>query len=94
MYDFVNGLKNHYASAKAARYKFPMGTASLMHLLKTNNPNAENNQALWDIYVAMDAVHKTAIELQAKNHDIVLALHNSCMPQAIHEYTASYMQGN
>ena len=95
MYDFVNSLKNHYASAKAAGWKFPRGTASMMHLLKTDNPNAENNQALWDIYVAMDAAHKTAIELRAKNHDIaVLALHNSCMPQAVHEYAASYMQGN
>ena len=72
-----------------------MGTASLIHLLKTNNPAAENNQALWDIYTAMDAAHKTAIELRVENHDIaVLALHNSCMPQAIHEYAGSYMQGN
>ena len=95
MYDFVDGVKNHYASAKAAGYKFPMGTASLMHLLKTDKPNAENNQALWNIYIAMGAENKTAIELRAKNHDIaVLALHNSCMPQAIHEYAASYMRGN
>ena len=43
----------------------------------------------------MEAEDKTAIELRAKNHDIaVLALHNSCMPQAIHEYAASYMRGN
>ena len=43
----------------------------------------------------MEAENKTAIELRAENHDIaVLALHNSCMPQAIHEYAASYMQGN
>ena len=92
MYGFVNGLKNHYALAKAAGWKFPMGTASLIHLLKTDNPNAESNQALWDIYIATDAAHKTAIELCAKNHDIaVLALHNSCMPQAIHEYARSYM---
>ena len=95
MYDCVNGLKNNYASAKAAGYKFPMGTTSLMHLLKTENPNVENNQALWDIYVAMNEANKTAIELRAKNHNIaVLALHNSCMPQAIHEYAISYMQGN
>ena len=46
MYDFVDGLKNHYASAKAAGYKFPIGTASMMHLLKTDNPNAENIQAV------------------------------------------------
>ena len=95
MYDFVDGVKNHYESAKAAGYKFPMGTASLMHLLKIDNPNADNNQALWDIYIAMEAENKTAIELRAENHDIaVLALHNSCMPQAIHEYAASYMRGN
>ena len=95
MYDFVDGVKNHYASAKAAGYKFPMGTASLMHLLKTNHPNADNNQALWNIYIAMEAEDKTVIELWAENHDMaVLALHNSCMPQAIHEYAASYMQGN
>ena len=95
MYDFVNGVKNHYASAKAAGYKLPMGTASLMHLLKTDRPNADNNQALWNIYIAMEAEDKTAIELRAENHDIaVLALHNSCMPQAIHEYAVSYMQGN
>lgn len=95
MYNFVDDLKNYYASAKAAGWKFSMGTASLIHLLKTDNLNAENNQALWDIYIAMDAAHKTAIELRAKNHDIaVLALHNSCMPQSIHEYAASYMQGN
>ena len=43
----------------------------------------------------MNAANRTAIELRAKNHDIaVLALHNSCMPRAIHEYAASYMQGN
>ena len=43
----------------------------------------------------MQAEQRTAIELRAKNHDIaVLALHNSCMPHAIHEYAASYMQGN
>ena len=72
-----------------------MGTASLMHLLKIDNPNAENNQALWNIYIAMEAENKTAIELRAENHDIaVLALHNSCMPQAIYEYAALYMQGN
>ena len=66
-----------------------------MHLLKINNPNAENNQALWNVYIAMMAEQKTAIELRAENHDItVLALHNSCMPQAIHEYAASYMQEN
>ena len=60
-----------------------------------SHANAKNNQALLDIYIAMDASHKTTIELCAKNHDIaVLALHNSCMPQAIHEYAASYMQGN
>ena len=95
MYDFVDAVKNLYAAAKAAGWKFPMGTASLMHLLKINHPNAENNQALWDIYIAMEAENKTAIELRAKNHDIaVLALHNSCMPQAIHEYAASYMWGN
>ena len=95
MYDFVDAVKNHYAAAKAAGWKFPMGTASLMHLLKTDNPNAANNQALWDIYIAMEAENKTAIELWAENHDIaVLALHNSCMPQAIHEYAVSYMQGN
>ena len=45
MYYFVNDLKNYYASAKAAGWKFPMGTASLIHLLKTDNPNADNNQA-------------------------------------------------
>ena len=95
MYDFVDAVKNLYAAAKAAGWKFPMGTASLMHLLKIDNPDAENNQALWDIYIAMEAENKTAIELRAENHDIaVLALHNSCMPQAIHEYAASYMQGN
>ena len=43
----------------------------------------------------MTAEQKAAIEVRADNHDIaVLALHNSCMPQAIHEYAASYMQGN
>ena len=43
----------------------------------------------------MNAANRTAIELRAKNHDIaVLTLHNSCMPQAIHEYAVSYMQGN
>ena len=43
----------------------------------------------------MEAENKAAIELRAENHDIaVLALHNSCMPQAIHEYAVSYMQGN
>ena len=95
MYDFVDGVKNRYASAKAAGYKFSMGTASLMHLLKIDNPNADNNQALWDIYIEMEAEDKTAIELRAENHDIaVLALHNSCMPQAIHEYATSYMWGN
>ena len=95
MYDFIDGVKNHYASAKAAGYKFPMGTASLMHLLKIDNPNAANNQALWDAYIAMTAEQKAAIEVRADNHDIaVLALHNSCMPQAIHEYAASYMRGN
>ena len=46
MYNYVNDLKNYYASAKAASWKFSMGTASLIHLLKTNNPAAENNQAL------------------------------------------------
>ena len=95
MYDFVDAVKNHYAAAKAAGWKFPMGTASLIHLLKIDNPDAENNQALWDIYIAMEAENKTAIELRAEHHDIaVLALHNSCMPQAIHEYAASYMRGN
>ena len=43
MYYFVDDLKNYYASAKAAGWKFPMGTASLIYLLKTDNPNAENN---------------------------------------------------
>ena len=95
MYDFVDAVKNHYAAAKAAGWKFPMGTASLIHLLKIDNPDAATNQALWDIYIAMEAENKAAIELRAENHDIaVLALHNSCMPQAIHEYAASYMQGN
>ena len=75
MYDYVDDLKNYYASAKAAGWKFPKGTASLIHLLKTDNPAAENNQALWDIYITMNATAKTAIELRAKNHDLaVLAL--------------------
>ena len=85
MHNYVDDLKNYYVSAKASGWKFPMGTALLIHLLKTNNPTAENNQALWDIYIAMNLAAKTAIELHAKNHDIaVLALHYSCMPQAIH----------
>ena len=47
MYDYVvDDLKNYYASAKAAGWKFPMGTALLIHLLKIANPAAENNQAL------------------------------------------------
>ena len=72
-----------------------MGTASLMHLLKIANPDAATNQALWDIYIAMEAEDKAAIELRAENHDIaVLSLHNSCMPQAIHDYAVSYMRGN
>ena len=71
-----------------------METASLMHVIQTNNPNAANNQALWDIYLAMNVANKTAIELRAKNHDLaVLALHNSCMPEALHDYAMSYMQG-
>ena len=95
MYDSVNAVKNLYAAAKAAGWKFPMGTASLMHLIKNNNPDTDTNQALWDIYLAMNAQGKAAIEVRAEQHDIaVLALHNSCMPQAIHEYAVSYMQGN
>ena len=43
MHYFLFDLKNYYASAKAAVFKFLMGTASLMH-----------NQALWGLYVAID----------------------------------------
>ena len=60
MYDFVDAVKNLHAAAKASGWKFPMGTASLMHLLKIDNPDAENNQALWDIYIAMEAENKAA----------------------------------
>ena len=66
-----------------------------MHLLKIANPAAENNQTLWDIYVAMNEAAKTAIELRTKNHDLaMLALNNSCMPEAIADYAKSYMRGN
>ena len=95
MYDFIDAVKNLYAASKASGWKFPMGTASIMHLLKNDNPDTDTNQALWDIYLAMNAQDKAAIELRAEQHDVaVLALHNSCMPQAIHDYAVSYMRGN
>ena len=95
LHDYVNDLKNYYASAKTAGFKFPTGTALLMHLLKIANSAAENNQVLWEIYIAMNASARTAIELNAKNHDLAMvALHNSYIPDALQDYATSYMQGN
>ena len=95
MHDYVDDLKNYYALAKVAGFKFPMGTVLLIHLLQIANPVAENNQALWDVYIGMNTAAKTAIKLSAKNHDLaMIALHNSCMPDAVADYAKSYMQGN
>ena len=46
MHNFVFDLKNLYTSAKTAGFKFPMGTASLMYVLKIANLAAEDNKAL------------------------------------------------
>ena len=91
MHDFIFDLKNLYASAKAAGFKFPMGTASLMHVLKIADLAAENNEALWELYIAMDQAGRTVIKLTTKQHDqAMLALHNSLIPDAIKDYAKTY----
>ena len=91
MYDFVDGVKNHYASAKAAGYKFPMGTALLMHVMKIANPMVVDNNTLCELYVAVDQDARLAMESNAKELDLaMLALHNSLIQETIKDYTKSY----
>ena len=95
MHDFVLDLKNLYSSAEAASFKFPMGTASLMKVMKDANLVTADNDAFWELYLAVDADPRLAMELRAREHNLeMLALHNSLMTDAIKDYAKSYSQGN
>ena len=84
MHDYVFDLKNLYSSAKAAGFKFPMGTASLIKCMKDANPGEKDSNELWGLYIAMDQDARLAMELTAEEHDLaMLALHNSLMPDSI-----------